>query len=149
MALNVSVTSEQVLTAIEIVVNGRVVKSFEPTDEHEFTGSAELQIARGSWIAARATARDDLLTDKEMALHTNGDRWPKFPERPSRLRFAHTSPIYATVDGRGTAVGESIEEGLQMLDRFEAFARENADEKYLRDTLAAVDEARAVLRAKL
>ena len=139
----------QVLTSVEVVVNGRVVRSFDVEDEHQLRGEAKLPIVEGSWVAARATCRDDLLDDGELARYTRGDDEAPFRQRPSRLRYAHTSPIYVTVGGRDVAVRASIEEGLQMLDQFETFARRTADARYLPATLAAVEQARERLRSRL
>ena len=65
------------------------------------------------------------------------------------LRYAHTSPIYVTVGGKGAVLRESVEEGFRMLDRFEDFTRETASPEYVKPTLEAVAEARRVLRSKL
>jgi len=145
----VTALSDQALTSVEIIVNGEVARSFELADRHELAAEAELEITRGSWIAARCTARDDLLTDEELALYAHGESSHPFRQRPSRLRFAHTSPIYVTVGGKSPAVRKSIEEGLLMLDRFEDFSRQTADAAYLPATLDAVSEARDNLKARL
>ena len=139
----------QVLTSVEFVVNGRVVRSFDVEDEHQLRAEVKLPIAEGSWVVARATCRDDLLDDAELARYTRGGEDAPFPQRPSRLRYAHTSPIYVTVGGLEVAVQASIEEGLQMLDQFEAFARQTADPRYLPATLTAVEQARERLRFRL
>ena len=139
----------QVMTAAEIIVNGQAVQSFESENGHTCLGQASLSIEQGSWIAARCVCRDDLLDDAELALYTMGGPNAAFRQRPSRLRYAHTSPIYVTVGGQGAAVRQSIEEGIQMLDRFEAFARKTASPRYLPATLVAVERAREELRVKL
>ena len=81
-----------------------------------------IQVDSGCWIAARCVAYDPLLSDEELASFANGES-----EEPSRLRYAHTSPIYVTVNGKGAAVQNSIAEGLRMLDQFEVFARRECD----------------------
>jgi hypothetical protein len=147
--LQVTAIGDQAITAVEIVVNGRVAKSFQVRDEHEFSGEAELDVRHGCWIAARSTARDDLLSDEELAAYGPGD--PKHPYRqePSRLRFAHTSPIYVTVGGKPAAVKRSIQEGFRMLDHFEQFARQNAKPPHLPRVLEASAAARGNLQARL
>jgi hypothetical protein len=131
------------------VVNGQVVRTFDVEDEHLLRGEVKLPITRGCWVAARATCRDQLLDDAELARYTRGGEDAPFPQRPSRLRYAHTSPVYVTVGRRGAAVRASIEEGFRMLDRFEAFARKTAESRYLPATLDAVEQARQRLRSRL
>jgi hypothetical protein len=58
-----------------------------------------------------------------------------FPCEPTRLRFAHTSPVYVTVVGKGPRVESSVEEARKMLAGFKRFARRQADEKYLAEIL--------------
>jgi hypothetical protein len=53
------------------------------------------------------------------------------------------------VGGQGAAVLESIREGLLMLDHFEHFTRDQADEQYIGLTTAAIEKARAELKARL
>ena len=48
------------------------------------------------------------------------------PRRPCRLHFAHTSPVYVTVDGKGARIESSIKEANLMLDAFDRFAMKNA-----------------------
>ena len=95
------------------------------------------------------TARDDLLTDAELAVYTRGDDDDRYRQRPSRLRYAHTSPIYVTVDGQDTAVRKSIEEGLQMLARFEVLARRKAAPQYLPSVLQTLQKAKQKLERRL
>lgn len=151
VSVRVTATAEphQVLTSVEIVVNGQVAHSFDLDQEHELTGQVTLPVTQGAWIAARCTCRDDLLSDAELASYARGGDKQPFRQRPSRLRYAHTSPIYVTVDGRETAVRKSIEEGLRMLDRFEQFARETTAARYLPATLEAIKEARQKLQLRL
>ncbi|MHC4996208.1 MAG: CehA/McbA family metallohydrolase [Planctomycetota bacterium] len=147
--LSLQAYSRVPLTSVQIVVNGRVVHDFEIDDKNIFRGEAAVVIRDGSWITARCTARDGWLSDKELSVFTRGAIDAPFPTRPSRIRFAHTSPIYVTVGGRDAAVVPSIQEGLRMLDGFESFTRANADPKYQADTLEAVDRARLVLQNRL
>ena len=86
--------------------------------------------------------------DEELATYSHGEGGEPYRIRPSRLRFAHTSPIYVTVDGSSAAVSESIEEGLRMLDRFDAFARKNASRQFAPSIRSSTEEARRRLRAR-
>ena len=147
--LRVEALSAQRLTSVEVIVNGRVAATLPESGPYRVVGTVELDIARGSWIAVRCTARDELLTDEELSVYRQGQDSEAYRIRPSRLRFAHTSPIYVTVGGRQAGVEESIKEGLQMLDRFEVFAGENADAEYRAAIIEAVREARARLAARI
>ncbi len=99
VSFKVTALSDQPLTTVEIVVNGKVVVKYEPGEKQTFEAAGELDIPRGAWITARCTARDDLLSDAKLKTYANGER-----QQPSRLRFAHTSPVYVTVGGAGAAV---------------------------------------------
>ena len=103
----------------------------------------------GAWIAARCVATDHLLSDEELAAFAKGTPGDRFRIRPSRIRFAHTSPIYVRVSGRSAAVAASVHEGLRMLDRFEDFTRAGAAAQYRDRTLNATAKARRRLRQKL
>ncbi len=140
--VHVEAISDQPLTAVEIVVNGKVVASFDIDDSKLVSGTHELRIAEGSWIAARCTARDELLSDDELAAYKDTSDNKPFRVAPSRLRFAHTSPIYVAVGGESVAVTKSIVEGFQMLERFEVFAQETADAPYQGATKDAIQSAR-------
>jgi hypothetical protein len=149
VALKVEVYSRVPLTSVEVVVNGRVSHVFEIDDKNIFKGEVTVEIDEGSWIAARCTSRDGWLSEKELSVYTRGPLDYRFPTRPSRLRFAHTSPIYVTVGERGAAVVSSIEEGLRMMDSLEAFTREHAEAKYQPATIQEIEMARVILREKL
>ena len=136
--------SDDPLTSLELVVNGKVMACVETGDKKHVAAEVAVVLDRGSWITARCTARDELLTDQELSGYANGDR-----QQPSRLKYAHTSPIYVTVGGKGALVRESVEEGFRMLDRFEEFTRKTARSEYVKPTLDAVARARRVLEAKL
>ncbi|MBC8868775.1 MAG: CehA/McbA family metallohydrolase [Planctomycetes bacterium] len=149
VSVELTILSDQPLTSAEVVVNGQVVHTFEVAEKHQFSGTAEIDVRKGSWLAARCTARDDLLTGQELSVYRSGADEHRFRQRPSRLRFAHTSPIYLSVDGQDVAVPGSIREGLLMLDHFERFTREQADDQYIGPTTAAIEKARESLRDRL
>jgi hypothetical protein len=147
--VEVEAISDQPLTSIEIVVNGDIIKSFKNNNVQFFTKKVDIDIQEGSWIAARCTARDDLLTDKELSFYSVGaDSHPR-RIRPSRLRFAHTSPIYVTVGGKKTVVKKSIEEGFQMLEQFEYYASKETDLQYLDSVHVKLLQARKILQTRL
>jgi len=106
----------------------------------------EVSVDAGSWIAARCVARDDLLTDQELAAY---QRETNLSEQPSRIRFAHTSPIYANVGGKGARVRGSLEEGLKMMDALEVFSRDNCGPSYRERFDSALLRARETLTTRL
>jgi hypothetical protein len=106
-------------------------------------------VTGGCWIAARCEVVDHWLDDSELADYEAPNRDGRFPVAPSRLRFAHTSPIYVTLDGRGVAERQSIEEGLRMLDRLRAIAASTADPNYQKVFSVAVATARRRLQRRL
>jgi hypothetical protein len=147
--VRLEVLSDQPLRTVQTIVNGEVAETINIDRPKRVEAAAQIRIEAGSWIAARCTAHDDLLTDDELTAYAGQGTKAKFGVAPSRLRFAHTSPIYVTVGGRGPTVRRSVEEGLRMLGRFEAFAADNADMAYRESIRSAVDEARARLKRKL
>jgi hypothetical protein len=116
------VLSDCPLTTAELVVNGEVRHAFPIRDRSRMEAEVEVELQRGSWVALRATARDDLLSDSELARYTHLPDSAGLRARPSRLRFAHTSPVYVQVGGRGTAVPAAIEDARRMLDALEQYA---------------------------
>ena len=147
--VKLEVLSDQPLQSVELIHNGEVVAEFDADDPKHVEASSELHVEAGSWIAARCTAHDDLLTDSELEAYADHGSQTGLSVAPSRLRFAHTSPIYVTVGGRGPVVRRSVTESLQMLDRFKIFATEVAEPHHLPPILSAVDEARMQLKRKL
>jgi len=145
----VRVFSDQPLKSVEIILNGKVASTIAVDDPKRVDASRQLRIERGSWIAARCTARDGLLTEEEMKAYEGQGTRAAFGVAPSRLRFAHTSPIYVTVGGRGALVRRSLEEGLRMLGRFSAFATENAAREFRSSILESVEEATVILQRRL
>jgi len=142
LRVKVKALADQAIKSVEIIQNGRVVQAFTPQSDAACGGETTIQVADGCWIAARCVAYDQLLSDEELASFDNGEA-----EQPSRLRYAHTSPIYVTVNGKGAAVPESIAEGLRMLAQFEVFARRECEKAYLESTLTAIESARQRLRS--
>lgn len=144
LEFHVQVLSNQPLKVIEIVQNGEAVEKLDVVDDHRTEHTFHIPVQRGGWIAARATARDDLLSNSELQLYDNAPR-----QRPSRLRFAHTSPIYLSVAGKPSGVCESLEEGLLMLDHLETFSRRHAAANRQKDFKQEINRGRALLNRRL
>lgn len=149
ISVRLTILSDHPLTSAEIVLNGRVAHAFEVSSKRQFQGAVSLDVSQGAWLAARCTAEDTLLDDKELSVYRRGPDDYHFRSRPSRLRFAHTGAIYMLVDGQAVAVPKSIREGLAMLERFEVYLRQEADEQYIDSTLQAIQAARAKLQDRL
>ncbi len=144
----IDIQSDSPLQTVEIMINGEVVKSFPlPVDVRSFSGQVSLEIAESAWVCARATDTDMLLSDKELEEYRSPRK--RLYQEPCRLRYAHTSPIYIYRNGKEIAVVKSMKEGLQMLGVFKEYVRNNAGKSHKKSTLAAVEKATAILKAKL
>ena len=147
--VRLEVVSDQPLQTVQLVVNGEVIESFDIKDPKRVEVTRKVTMESGSWIVARCTARDDWLTDKELTPYDGRGTRDPFGVARSRLRFAHSSPIYVTVGGRGPLVRRSVEEGLVMLDRFDDFATATAAPAFQSSIQAAVAAARDKLKRRL
>ena len=79
--LSVDARSREPLDRIEIVANGKVVRTFNPpAGAKEFRGSAEFSRRNFSWVAARC-----------------------FAKSPETIRLAHSAPVYLDADWDGSA----------------------------------------------
>jgi hypothetical protein len=133
----------QPLRSLEIVVNDAVAAHAGLSARgHEWQVDLTANVEQDSWVAARATAEDRLLSNDELARYVKTDGKP---QKPSRLLFGHTSPIFVTVDGKGAAVPESLRQASRMLDGFERLALSTAAEPYRSEILEALRSARAKL----
>jgi hypothetical protein len=147
LTVKLTILADQPITAAELIINGesRSLLDAQDREKRKVSLKTQVRVNRGSWIAARCRVRDDLLSDEELA----GFARKRGSLAPCRLRYAHTSPIYVKVGGKGVAVRESIQEGLQMLDAFEEYAREQAAPCYHSMIAKAVSEARRWLERRL
>ncbi len=137
--ISVQAFSDQPLTSLGIVINGEVIASDAKVSGSTGAFTLKHRIEEGAWIAARCSARDELLSDEELDVYRiEGGT----STRPSRHRFAHTSPVYVTVDGKGPRVARSIEEARRMLATFEKYAATITSEENLGEVREAVKEAR-------
>ncbi len=108
--LNVStkVKSMDALEAVEIIHNGKVLKRVDMRNQSlliNHTLGAQLLPQRSGWIASRALYRAP-----------NG-----------RLRQAHASPVYVTIDGKPVAFAEDARYMLRWLDVLEKIARSDSN----------------------
>lgn len=136
LTIRVEAEFDYPLTGIEIIINGEVIARSAPGSEAAGLTHRQ-EVAEGAWIAARCTADDMLLSDEELAAYDLGDY-----AQATRLRFAHTSPVYVTVDGKGARVERSVEEAGKMLDALEQFAAERVGDEFREEFEAAMKTAR-------
>ncbi|QEG33175.1 CehA/McbA family metallohydrolase [Bythopirellula goksoeyrii] len=139
----VVVHSSQPVSEIEVIVNGRVVHTANETELSEKKFRVPIKIEEGAWLAAKCTVEDDLLSDSELATYKWGT--DEMPRMPTRLRFAHTSPIYIQVDGHGARVQQSVDEANAMLAAFARFSRENSSAEVLEEIELSLEKARSIL----
>lgn len=135
VTLHAEALSGQPLRSVTLVVNGETVAHSEGSVVEK-----NLHLANGAWIAAVATAEDRFLTDPELARYRQDSRLGG--EMPGRLLFAHTSPVYVNVGGKGARVPASVAEAQRLLDAFETFARKTAAPEFQTEILRAVATAR-------
>ncbi|MHB8375810.1 MAG: CehA/McbA family metallohydrolase [Dehalococcoidia bacterium] len=118
---------------IELIVNGEAVASAGATDGGRSARLDHAVMAREScWIALRATgAAHDLVLDDAL--------------------FAHTSPIYVTVDDAPIARGEDAAYFVEWIERLMALARERgrfASDEQRDQVLVVFREGQAYYRAR-
>jgi len=136
VSFQVTANSQQPLRSLELVANGKVVgKANIGPKQYEAKLNLSLPVEEGTWIGARCIEQDQLLSDEQLGRYSRGG---SLPEKPCRLRYAHTSPIYITVGGKGPCVPSSVKEAREMLKAFERFARKTATGDYLDEILEAL-----------
>ncbi|MHC4807816.1 MAG: CehA/McbA family metallohydrolase, partial [Planctomycetota bacterium] len=136
VTFRVRAISDQPLRSLEVVANGLVrahINFTRSQQEGELTFS--LDVNEGTWVAARCTDEDQLLSDEDLGRYKEPGG---LPTQPTRLRFAHTSPIYITVGGKRPRVATSVEEARKMLEAFKRFANKKAHGKHLAEILDVV-----------
>ncbi len=97
---------------LEIVHNGKVIRSVKPTGKHFNAAIDEsMEVDRGGWIAARAHGPKML---------EYGATWWKMPV------FAHSSPVYLDLPGRPAQAAESARLFLDQLGYLQRWADQQA-----------------------
>lgn len=140
ITMDIKAISDSPLQTVEIVINGHIAKSFPLNGiQKRFEGRTELEMERSSWICARCTDRDLLLNNNELALYESPPK--RLNQIPSRLRYAHTSPIYIHMNDKKVAVEKSVEEGKKIIMAFKKFASQNAAEEHQKTILEAIRQA--------
>ena len=143
----IEVMSDSPLHSVEIIKNGKVIKQFQlEGGQNSLKGQIGIEISESSWLCARCTDQDMLLSDDELEKY----RSPrvKLNQDPSRLRFAHTSPIYIYINKKNISEPQSLSEAQKMLDAFEIFAKENVGSNFYQKMMESIQKARIVLNPK-
>ncbi len=147
ICLNLQIQSCRNLKSAEIIINGKSVESYRFKDHKNpknIIKKVQINIKESCWICLRAIETDELLTNKELQRYKNGDK-----EQPSRLRFAHTSPLYVKVGGKEVAIRKSVKEASLMLDAMKEFALKHSNNQYVRDLFEAISKAKMILAEKI
>lgn len=118
---------------LEVIYNGRVVGSAEPSGAHSEARLAfDVDVDRGGWLAARAHGKKML---------PYGETWWQQPV------FAHSSPVYVDMPGRPAPAAASAKLLLEQLGYFEDWVRTRAhfpSAAQRQEALRLAAEARAV-----
>jgi hypothetical protein len=148
LEFQVEVISDSPIRSIEIIVNGSVTERFKINSEEKyFSGKTSVEVNESAWIAARCVDEDLLLNDAELAEYESPA--VRLNQKPNRLRFAHTSPIYIRCANKDILVKTSLQEAIQIIDAFRIFAMNNADQIFLPKIMDAISKARSILETKL
>ena len=87
------------MTALELIVNGRVARRWDAgADPRTVRFAEKISISRSSWIALRVRGAGDRLAPND------------------REVYAHTSPVYVTVAGRKVASREDARFFVEQID---------------------------------
>ncbi|MFN7923201.1 MAG: CehA/McbA family metallohydrolase [Bryobacteraceae bacterium] len=133
LAVSAKAVSQEPYEVLEILVNGKVVRTAKPSgDRNEAVINETIEVERGGWIAARAHGPKML---------PYGATWWMMPV------FAHSSPIYLQMPGRPADARESARVLLEQLGYFEKWAETKAvfpTPENKREALALAAKARAI-----
>jgi hypothetical protein len=112
LAIRARAVSLEPYDLLEILYNGRIVRTARPTgDRFEATLAFDLDVDRGGWLAARAHGSKML---------PYGETWWQQPV------FAHTSPVYLDMPGRPVPAAGSAKLFLEQLGYFEEWVNTKA-----------------------
>lgn len=137
IAAKVEALWDQPIKRVEIIINGKAVGTIHGNGKRRVEADISTTTGKGIWIAARCIADEMLLSDEELAAYKEGDRaWP------TRTVFAHTSPVYISVDGKLAREPEAVAETSKMLDAFTRFADKQVSDEYRKEISEAIEEAR-------
>jgi TolB protein len=95
LQVNIEAVSIGKLQRVEIVVNGKVFRTFTADDPHRIAAACDLPAGRSLWVAARAYGPEDRHLASELEGRSLGAG-----------QFAHTSPVYVLVEGQPIRAGK-------------------------------------------
>jgi len=122
--IQATVRSRKALNRVEIIVNGKVWRSYQPGGKKEFRLSEKLEPEVSSWVAVRA-----------------------FEPAEETVVFAHTSPAYVLLNGRPVSVAADARAILTKVDQLIRYTETKAafrTPEQKAETLALYRQARAV-----
>jgi hypothetical protein len=123
--------------ALEILVNGKVVRQVKPSGKnYEAVLHEVVEVERGGWIAARAQGPRML---------EYGRTWWKMPV------FAHSSPIYLDMPGRPAPGAASARLFLEQLGYLRRWAESQANfptEENKKEALGLIARAEAIYQGR-
>lgn len=126
---------------IEVILNGDVVAERTIADgsvHREFT--AKVRVTKGSWIAARAYS-DRMFTYQSFP-----------PYIPPMRHFAHTSPVYLNLAGKGAQSKPALRELLAQVDKVIEWTNTEAtftEDAQRQEILELFQQARKIYERKL
>jgi hypothetical protein len=99
-SLTVSVEAVSIgqLEGVQIIVNGRTVRTLTSADPHRIVGTLSLPVTESMWVAAKAVGPED----PHLAAELEG-------RKIGAGQFAHTSPVYALVEGQPILAAEQAD----------------------------------------
>lgn len=138
LAVKARAESLEPYETLEIVYNGRVIRSSRPAGEF-FRAALEetIEVDRGGWIAARAHGPKML---------PYGATWWQMPV------FAHSSPVYLDMPGRPAPAADSARLFLEQLEYLQRWAERQANfptAENKKEALEWIARAQAVYRKLL
>ena len=120
---------------LEIVHNGKVIRSAKPSGKyHAARIDEDIEVERGGWIAVRAHGRKML---------PYGATWWQMPV------FAHSSPIYLDMPGKPADATESAALFLDQLGYLQRWVDQKANfptSEAKAEALARIEQARVIYR---
>ena len=112
LAVRAHAVSLEPYEQLEIIYNGKVIRSVKPSGGHfDADFDESIEVDRGGWIAARAHGRKML---------PYGATWWQMPV------FAHSSPVYLNMPGRRALAAESARLFLDQLGYLRRWVEEQA-----------------------
>lgn len=128
LEINATITSHHPVNLVEILYNGNVVHTMEPTEEGKKVDLKHaLAVDSSGWVAMRVSG-------------------PNHADQPAGYLFAHTSPVYLTVEDKPTRSRRDAMYFVNWIDRLHADIRKRnrVPDRHAVHVETLMAEARAV-----